>query len=133
MALMVPNVGEVEFLTRSFTYEGSKLKLYTNNYTCTETSVIGSFTECVVAGYAHKTLTGTVSGGTWVISTASLITTASYAEQEFLPTTAVSCYGYMVTNSAGTVLLFAEQFTGAPYVIPAGGGSIKVTVNFTGD
>jgi hypothetical protein len=133
MALMVPNVGEVEFLTRSFTYEGSKLKLYTNDYTCTETSVIGNFTECVVAGYAHKTLTGTVTGGTWVISTASLITTASYAEQEFLPTTAVSCYGYMVTNSAGSTLLFGERFTGAPYIIPAGGGSIKVTVNFTGD
>lgn len=133
MALMVPNVGEVEIFTRTLTYEGSKLKLYTNDYTCTETSVIGDFTECVVAGYAQKTLTGTVSGGTWVVSTATNITTASYAEQEFLPTTAVSLYGYVVTNSAGTTLLWAERFTGAPFVIPAGGGSVKVTLNITGD
>jgi hypothetical protein len=129
MALMVPDIGEQTFLTRALTYEGSKLKLYTNDYTCTEGSVIGSFTECVVAGYAHKTL----ATGSWVVSTATNITTASYAEQEFLPTTAVSCYGYMVTASAGTTLLWAERFTGAPYVIPAGGGSIKITLNITGD
>ena len=133
MALIVPNVGEAEMLIRTFTYEGSKLKLYTNDYTCTETSVIGNFTECAVAGYAHKTLLGTVTAGTWVISTLTNITTASYAEQEFLPTTAVSCYGYMVTNSAGSVLLWAERFTGAPYTLPAGGGSIKVKLNIIGD
>ena len=124
MALKVPNVGEQEFLSRALTYEGSKLKLYTNNYVCTETSVIGDFTEMSVAGYAQKSL----ATGSW--STSS---TATYAEQEFLPTTAVSAYGYVVTNSAGTVVLWAEQFTGAPYVIPAGGGSIKVTLNITAD
>jgi hypothetical protein len=129
MALMVPNVGEREILTRALTYEGSKLKLYTNDYTCTETSVIGDFTEATVVGYAHKTL----ATGTWVVSTATNITTASYAEQEFLPTTAVSCYGYMVSNSVGTVLIYAERFTGAPFTLPAGGGSIKVTLNLTGD
>lgn len=133
MALLVPNVGEVEILTRALTYEGSKLKLYTNDYTATEGTVIGGLTECVVVGYAHKTLTGTVSGGTWTISTATNITTASYPEQDFAITTAVSCYGYAVTNSAGTTLLWAERFTGAPFTLPAGGGSIKVTVNITGD
>lgn len=129
MALMVPCVGEREILTRALTYEGSKLKLYTNNYVCTETSVIGDFTECAVAGYAQKSLTA----GSWVVSTLSNITTASYAEQEFLPTTAVSVYGYMVSNSAASVVIWAEQFTGAPFVIPAGGGSIKITLNITGD
>jgi hypothetical protein len=124
MALKVPNVGEQEFLTRALTYEGSKLKLYTNNYVCTETSVVGDFTECAVAGYAAKTLLS----GSWTTSS-----TATYAEQEFLPTTATSVYGYYVTNSAASVVLWAEQFTGAPYVIPAGGGSIKVTLNITAD
>lgn len=133
MALMVPNVGETEILTRTVTYEGSKLKLYTNDYTCTETSVIGDFTECVVAGYAQKTLLGTATAATWVVSAAANVVTASYAQQEFLPTTAVSCYGYVVSNSAASVVLWAERFTGAPYVIPAGGGSIKVTLNLTAD
>lgn len=129
MALKVPDVGEREILTRALTYEGSKLKLHTNNYTCTETSVVGDFTECAVAGYAQKSL----ATGSWVVSTATNITTASYAEQEFLPTTAVSVYGYFVTNSAASVIIWAEMFTGAPFVIPAGGGSIKVTLNLTGD
>jgi hypothetical protein len=124
MALKVPNVGEAEILSRALTYEGSKLKLFTNNYTCTETSVIGDFTEMGVAGYAQKTL----ATGSWSISS-----TATYAEQEFLPTTAVSAYGYVVTNSAGSVVLWAETFTAAPFVIPAGGGSIKVTLNITAD
>lgn len=124
MALKVPNVGESEIQSRWLTFEGSKLKLYTNNYVCTETSVIGDFTEMVVAGYAQKTLLA----GSWVVSS-----TSSYAEQEFLPTTAVNAYGYVVTNSAASVVLFAEQFTGAPYAIPAGGGSIKVTLNITAD
>lgn len=129
MALVVPDVGEREILSRALTYEGSKLKLYTNDYTCTEGSVIGSFTECAVAGYAQKTLLT----GSWVVSTATNITTASYPEQEFLPTTAVSVYGYCVTNSAGSTLIYAERFTGAPFVLPAGGGSIKITLNITGD
>lgn len=133
MALLVPDVGEVEFLTRVLIYEGSKLKLFTNDYTPVEGTVIGNLTECAVTGYAQKLLTGTVSGGTWVISTLTNITTASYAQQEFLPTTAVSCYGYSVTNSAGTTLLWAERFTGAPFTLPAGGGSIKVTLNLIGD
>lgn len=133
MALLVPDVGEVEFLTRVLTYEGSKLKLFTNDYTPIESTVIGNLTECVVTGYAQKSLTGTVSGGTWVISTLTNVTTASYAQQEFLPTTAVSCYGYAVTNSAGTTLLWAERFTGAPFTLPAGGGSIKITLNLIGD
>lgn len=129
MSLIVPDVGEREILSRAFTFEGSKLKLYTNDYTCTEGSVIGSFTECAVVGYAQKSL----ATGSWVVSTATNITTASYAEQEFLPTTAVSCYGYTVTNSAGSVLIYAERFTGAPFTLPAGGGSIKVALNITGD
>ena len=129
MALLVPDVGEVELLTRALTYEGSKLKLYTNDYTATEATVIGGLTECAVAGYAAKAL----ATGSWVVSTVTNITTASYAEQEFAITTAVSCYGYMVTNSAASVLLWVERFTGAPFTLPAGGGSIKVTLNLTGD
>ena len=133
MALMVTNVGEREFLTRTLTFEGSKLILYTNNYTATETTVIGDLTECAVAGYAAKSLQGVASALAWTISTATLITTASYPEQEFTITTAVSCYGYAVTNSAKSVLLWAEYFTGAPFTLPAGGGSIKVTLNITAD
>jgi hypothetical protein len=125
MALTVSDMGEVEFLTRVLTYEGSKLKLYTNNATINESATAGTFTECAVEGYAQKTLLAT----TWTFTTTATVT-ASYAEQEFLLTTAVSCYGYLVTNSAGTTLLWAEAFPSV-YTIPTGGGSIKVTLNIS--
>lgn len=128
MALKVCDCGEVEFLTRVTSYEGSKLKLYSNDYTATETSTIGNFTECAVSGYAQKSL----ASGSWTYTTSGTVT-ASYAEQEFLLTTAASVYGYTVTNSAGTVLMWAERFTGAPFVLPTGGGSIKITLNITAD
>lgn len=124
MALVVPNASEVEMLNRIVTYEGSKLKLYTNNYTPVEGSTVGNFIECAAAGYAAKSL----ATGSWSTATGGGGTSAStYAEQEFAIATAVSCYGYFITNSAASVLLWAEIFTGAPFTLPAGGGSIKVT------
>ena len=123
MALLVPDVGENEIAKRFLNSENSVLKLYTNDYTPVEGSTVGSFIECAVAGYAEKTLTAS----SWSI----ISDTGSYAEQEFLPTTAVSCYGYFVTNAAETIVLWAERFTSAPFTMPAGGGSIKVTPSIT--
>ena len=127
MALMVPDSGEKEIISRALTYEGSKLILYTNNYTCTEGSTVGSFTECAVAGYAAISL----ATGSWNITTSTNITTANYALQAFNPTTAVTCYGYCVTNSAKSILLWAENF--GAYTLPAGGGTINVTLSMTVD
>jgi hypothetical protein len=132
MALMVPDAGEKELLSRATSYEGSKLILYTNAYNCSEGSTVGSFTECAVAGYAAIPL----ASGSWNVTTSTNITTVNYALQAFNPTTAVTCYGYCVTNSAKSVLLWAETFnatTSSPYVLPAGGGTINVTVSMTVD
>jgi hypothetical protein len=128
MALMVSDAGEKEIISRALTYEGSKLILYTNNYTPTEGTVIGSLTECAVAGYAAITL----ATGSWNVTTSTNITTANYALQAFTPTTAVTCYGYGVTNSAKSILLWAEYF-GSAYTLPAGGGTINVTLSLTVD
>jgi hypothetical protein len=128
MALMVSDAGEKEIISRALTYEGSKLILYTNNYTPTEGTTIGSVTECAVAGYAAIAL----ATGSWNITTSTNITTANYALQAFTPTTAVTCYGYGVTNSAKSILLWAEAF-GSAYTLPAGGGTINVTLSLTVD
>jgi hypothetical protein len=129
MALTVVDSGEKELLSRAMSYEGSKLILFTNNYTATEGTVIGALTECVAAGYAAATL----ASGSWNVTTSTNITTVNYAQQAFVMTTAVSVYGYGVTNSAKSILLWAETFTGAPYVLPAGGGTINVTLSMTVD
>jgi hypothetical protein len=131
MALLAPDAGEVECLKRMLNYSAAdncKLKLYTNNYTPVEGSVVGGFTEATASGYSAKTLTGT----SWTIGTASNVTTATYSAQTFTFSTAATCYGYYVTNSGGSICLWAEKFASA-YAIPSGGGSITITPTITLD
>lgn len=126
MALLVPDIGEVEMLSRILNKVATgdvKLHLYKNDYTPVEGSALANFTECTAAGYAVKTLTG----ANWTIATASGISEASYAEQTFNFTATEVVYGYYITDSGTTKVLYAERFTSAPFNIPSGGGSVKVT------
>jgi hypothetical protein len=130
MALLVPDVGDVEMLTRVLNKGATgdvKLHLYTNNYTPVAGSTVANFTECAAAGYAAITL----AGASWAISTSAGTTTASYAAQTFNLTASAVIYGYFVTNAAGTIVLWAELFTSAPFNIPSGGGSVQVTPKIT--
>ena len=123
MAGVIPNEGEVEFLTRALKYEGSKLKLFTNNFTPSGTTTVGSAIECSTGGYSGASLSTS-----WTISTlAGGTSQAAFAEQTFTFTSGCTAYGYLVTNSAASVVIVAEAFTDGPYVIPSGGGTIKVT------
>jgi hypothetical protein len=45
----------------------------------------------------------------------------------------MSGYGYYITDVANSIPLYAERFTDAPFVIPAGGGTINVTLSMTVD
>lgn len=126
MALLVPDVGEVEMLSRIVNKKATgdlKLHLYSNNYTPVEGSLLANFTECNAAGYAAITLTG----ASWTVATTTGTTEATYAQQTFTFTAAQTVYGYYITDSGSTILVWAELFTGAPFNIPSGGGSVKVT------
>ena len=145
MALVVPNDSEVlllQYIINSTntdgtapsatvaTYSGGNrvLHLFTNNLTPAEGTTLGGVTEATAAGYAAVTLIGTA----WSITTdGGGITTASYSEITFTFTTAVTCYGYYITTSStysgGIKLLWLERFTGAPFVLPSGGGQIAIT------
>jgi hypothetical protein len=127
MALLVPNVGEVEMLSRLLNKNASDnvvLHLYKNDQTPGEADVIGDYTECTAAGYASQELTGS----SWAVSTAGGVTTATYSQRTFTFTAAEpTVYGYYVTNNAGSLLLWAERFSDGPYAIPGGGGTIKIT------
>jgi len=107
MTLIVPNSGEAVLLALALS-EDVILKLYSNDVTPGENSVVSDFTEVAGAGYAAKTL----SSDAWNIVTGDP-SVASYAYQDFQftgPTTAPSTvYGYFVVNAAG-VLLWAERF-----------------------
>ena len=132
MALLVPDVGEVlllEYALNKTAATDVKLRLYTNNYTPVEGSVVANFTEANAAGYAAIALTG----ASWTIASDAGVTTAEYAEQTFTFTAASTDYGYYVTNSAGTQVLWAEKFSDAPHTIPSGGGTEKITVKIQGE
>ena len=127
MALVVPNCGEVVSLSRivNKTATGDvRLKLFSNNVTPGEATVLGDLTEVSGSGYTDKSLTG----ANWTVATdGSNNTTASYAKQSFALTGAATVYGYYVTTADGNTLIWLERFTDGPYSVPSGGGTIEVT------
>lgn len=126
MALLVPDVGEVQLLSRMLNKVATgdvKLRLFKNNYTPVEGSTVAAFTQASAAGYAEQTL----AGASWTVATSSGVTEAAYPERTFSFSAAETIYGYYVVDAAGTTVLWAERFDGAPFNIPAGGGSVKVT------
>jgi len=132
MALLVPDVGEVLLLSYALNKVAAAdviLRLYTNDYTPVEGSVLASFTECTAAGYAAITLTG----ADWTIATVTGTTTAEQPQKTFTLTAASTDYGYYITNGAGTQVLWAERFSDAPHNIPSGGGTEKITVKIIGE
>ena len=133
MTLLVPDVGEVLLLSYALNKiapgDSVKLKLFKNDYTPVEGSVVASFTEADTAGYAAIDL----PKAGWTVETAVGVTTAAYAQQTFNLTGAGSHYGYYVTDIAGTGLLWAERFSDAPHTIPSGGGTEKITINLVGE
>ena len=131
MALMVPDVGEVEMLSRilNATSTGNVvLHLYTSDTSQDEGDTVATYTEEDDASYAAVTLTG----GSWTVATSGGTTTAEYAQQDFTIGGATTVYGYYVTDSGGTTLLWAERF-GSAATLGAGGGTISVTPKITLD
>lgn len=117
MALKLADVGSTlilkSFLNKAQASGGNNLtlKLFTNNYTPLTTSVAGDFTEAAGGGYAAITLTA----GSWTVSTSSTPRQASYAEQTFTFTGALTgnatIYGYFIVDADG-VLVYAEKAAG---------------------
>jgi hypothetical protein len=129
MALVVPDVSEVALLKRMLGYSATGdqiMHLYTNDLTPTEdTSLVGTNapTQSSANGYAQITLTS----GNWAVSTVAGTTSGVYAEQTYTYSTSETLYGYYVTDSGGTNLLWIERFTGAPFILPSSGGQVAIT------
>ena len=134
MALICFNKGAQEILTRALNKGATgdvKLKLYKSNTTLSETTAIGDLTIADFTGYADATL----SGASWTITDADP-SSASYAKQTFTSSAGSqnqAVYGYVVTNSGGTIALWGETFSDGPYTIVNIGDKIEVTPVFTLD
>jgi hypothetical protein len=60
------------------------------------------------------------------------VNSATYSEQTFTFTAAVTAYGYYITTTEVTPnLLWVERFSDGPYTLPAGGGDIAITPRLT--
>ncbi len=116
MAIVIPDVGEVEWLKRAlYANAGSEnltLKLFQNNVTPAESDVAGTYTVSTFTGYANKTLTSSQSGATWAVPTTSSGTTSSQygTNQTYSPTTSETVYGYYIIFASSTILAAAEAF-----------------------
>lgn len=136
MSLLVPDIGEIlmlQYLVNMISTDGTAapasgqrlLRLFTNNLTPAESTTLATVTEALGAsGYLPVTLVGS----SWTTTQTSGTTTAVYSEQTFTFTTAVTVYGYYVTTIYGSpALLWLERFSGAPFILPAGGGQIAIS------
>lgn len=134
MALVHPNEGAQEALRRWLNYSATgdvKLHLFKSNTTPGETDTVATYTEATFTGYAAVTLTG----ASWTVTNADPAS-ASYAKQTFTSSAGSqneNVYGYYVTNSGGTILMWAERFSDGPYNVVNNGDKIEVTPVFTQD
>lgn len=127
MALTAPTVGEVtllQYLVNLAAPTNLVLHLYNNDPTISASTVIGNLSEVGAGiGYVAITLVGTA----WTTTTPASLGTAVYSEVTFSFTTTQSVYGYYVTSTNASTLLWLERFSGAPFTLPAGGGTISIS------
>jgi len=136
MAGLLSNVGEELMLKLLCNKSGvalrdMSLRLFKNDYTPVEGSVVGNFTIADFTGYASITL-GTAD---WTITPGA--PTAAACVQKTFTSSAGSqnqpIYGYYLVTVIDEVFVAGERFTDGPYTIVNNGDTIKVTPNLTQD
>ena len=134
MPLILPSASEktaLEFTLGVLTPGNQSLRLFVNDYTPDDTTVLANLTEMSTHGYAAKTLTKT----SWVVTAGSTGQPASgaYATQTwtFTAAAAVSVYGYHVVDVTSGLLVWVERFASAK-VIQNNGDQIIITPTITG-
>jgi len=130
MALVVPDLGEIELLTKllinTADTEDYILKLYKNNYTPIAATVVGSFTEADFTNYVDKT----IARSDWAApSTVSNKAESSVTTQSWTcGATTNTIYGYYVVGATSGVCLWAEEF--ATERVLADGDILNLTPKF---
>jgi len=135
MALVVPDQGEIillQYLTGIVSAGSPTLHLFGGNTTPSDSTTLSGLQNASNAvtssGYAFSVL----ASNKWTTTqSVSGVTTALYSEVTFTFNTDATVYGYYVTDSAVNNLLWVERFSGAPFQIPDGGGTITITPKVT--
>lgn len=126
MSLLVPNEGEIlllQYMVNKTAPDDPVIRLYTNDPSLSDTTTFAGLTQCSASGYAPITLTG----ANWTTTQVAGVTTAEYTQVTFTFGTAASVYGYYVTDQSSSKILWVERFSGAPFSLPSGGGTVAIT------
>lgn len=130
MPMNIPDEGEVvalSILMGKTATENLRLRLFTNNFTPSESNTTANFTEATGSGYGNVLLTA----ANWVVTSGNP-SHADYPEVTFAFTGALgNVYGYYLTGETSGKVRFAERFSDGPYVIEGTGDQIRVTPVFT--
>lgn len=122
MPIVIPEEGKILIAGYVFTGNNYTLRLFANNVSPDNDTILADLDEPTDASYAAKTLTGS----SWTINT-GVVVSASYPQQTFTFATAADVYGYFITN--GTEILMIERFPQAPERIPTDGGSVIIDLD----
>ena len=131
MTIMVPTASDVTLLQQALgvsTPGNQILRLFVNNVVPAIGDVAATYTEMSTLSYASKTLTKT----SWSVAPSSGIAAATYAQQTwtFTAGTAVTIYGYYITDSTSGLLLWSEAFA-TPKVAQYSGDQLLITPQIT--
>lgn len=112
-------------------WDGKKIRLFQNNITPSDASVIGDFTEATFTGYAAATIAAASFGA---VTVASHVASSTYANVTFTRSTtgaSQSLYGFYITDFGATKVYAAARFSAAPLVLTNSGDNIALTSQAT--
>jgi len=131
VALVVPDVGEVillDVMVNGDTLAGFECRLYQNNYTPVQGSVLSDFTVATFSGYAADWTTfgpaSTVSNKGKIVATSPVVYVHNGGA------TSNTIYGYYIVDTVSNQVVWAEKFA-APQAVANNGDTISITLALT--
>lgn len=132
--MSVPIEGEVDSLSVRLgkTAQGTlELRLFKNNLTILDSTVLADFTQCDFTGYAAKTLAGaswTITPGTPDAGSGEVPSYATYPVQTFTSTAVQTqtIYGWYIVNTTSGKVIWAQKVS-ASHTLAYNGDNFTVT------
>jgi hypothetical protein len=129
--LLTPNVSNllIAEVLRAAWNGGTPLvaRLFQNNYTPIEATVVGNFVEATYNGYVAQSLVSWASAV--LITNQAHIIPAALIWQHTAGSTSNTIYGWYATDSGGTQLWMCERF-GTPQVLAVNGDAFALQPDF---
>ena len=109
-------------------WDGCTVRIYTNNYTPTDATLLSDLTQATWSGYSAIALSAANWGAVTVAShLASSPYTLTLAFTRSVTGTAVSNFGWYITDSGNSLLYAAARFATAPLVVTNAGDAIVLS------